>query len=354
MKKVQRLFSLLFSLLSLTSQHALAETEASGDRRFYYQGKEVSKAYFDAINMAKDADPLVKAGKYVEAEAMLAKALETVSDDADVCLHYAVLLGKMGKVKDSIVYYEKASLLDPNSEACFINWSAAYGALGQLDESLRISREFLKRFPKSAMFSQMQNQANTIEKELKRHPIVSKKESEDYLSEACPGPLRRWNSKQMPLPVFIQSGTGVEKWRPAFEAIMRQAFEEWAEASGKTLSFKFVPDKSEAKIQVAWLSDTKSLKNPSELGQADTKYADNGELMQATIKMLTVSPLDPKADLTDAGFRKTALHEVGHALGIYGHSSNPEDALYFASMNVYEPKLSKRDAATIRKLYSGR
>jgi predicted Zn-dependent protease len=56
--------------------------------------------------------------------------------------------------------------------------------------------------------------------------------------------------------------------------------------------------------------------------------------------------------LTQAGegLRGTARHELGHALGLWGHSTNPEDVMYPAQTGRNGP-LSARDLATLRRLY---
>ena len=57
--------------------------------------------------------------------------------------------------------------------------------------------------------------------------------------------------------------------------------------------------------------------------------------------------------MTENRIRQITLHEIGHALGITGHTTNPNDAMFFSvTLEDRWKDLSARDAATIVRMYS--
>jgi predicted Zn-dependent protease len=45
-----------------------------------------------------------------------------------------------------------------------------------------------------------------------------------------------------------------------------------------------------------------------------------------------------------------ARHELGHAIGLWGHSPNPEDIMYFSTVKN-PPLISSRDLQTLYRVY---
>jgi predicted Zn-dependent protease len=67
---------------------------------------------------------------------------------------------------------------------------------------------------------------------------------------------------------------------------------------------------------------------------------------------LTVSVLESRP-VTDNLIRLISLHEIGHALGLIGHSHNPADIMFFSESLVDEKRdLTERDRKTLARLYA--
>jgi predicted Zn-dependent protease len=80
----------------------------------------------------------------------------------------------------------------------------------------------------------------------------------------------------------------------------------------------------------------------------------NNCLVQAAeIYILTINRLNGEV-LSDPAMKAVCLHELGHALGISGHSPYSNDIMY-PTLNFDQvlTNLTERDTATIKRLYQG-
>lgn len=79
---------------------------------------------------------------------------------------------------------------------------------------------------------------------------------------------------------------------------------------------------------------------------AETKYvvkpSTQGLTHQVTI---TLSP-----NQADLALLSAARHELGHGLGIWGHSPDPTDVMYFSQVRT-PPEISQRDVNTLKRIY---
>jgi predicted Zn-dependent protease len=114
-----------------------------------------------------------------------------------------------------------------------------------------------------------------------------------------------------------------------------------------------VHEKEKADIYCSWTA------NPLEVAEDGTqsergsaKIVVRGEnIERARLKILT-RPLLEDGILSDDEILKACLHEVGHVLGLQGHSTNNHDVMFFTvDTSTVWPVLSKRDKATIARLY---
>lgn len=175
----------------------------------------------------------------------------------------------------------------------------------------------------------------------------------DYLHSIVSGGVFRWAPHRLPLHVFIDDGQGVSAYRPQFRQIARDSLNAWMEAAGGKLAWTEASDPQQADIVITW-SDQISIRNGNlEAGRTTAAMQMNprtGQKFMAAAEVKILTRIGPKI-FNDTEIRKTTLHEVGHALGLQGHSAEPGDIMYAALSRQQVPYLQSRDSSTIQRLY---
>jgi hypothetical protein len=127
------------------------------------------------------------------------------------------------------------------------------------------------------------------------------------------------------------------------DAAVRDAFARWLALALGT-QVLFVDDTTDAEIVVGWRDRFEE--SEPHTGLTNLEVAANGAIQRGRI---TLALHDPKGKRLDRqAMLTTAVHEVGHALGL-AHSANPGDVMFPAPRS---PALSERDRRTVELIYS--
>jgi predicted Zn-dependent protease len=170
------------------------------------------------------------------------------------------------------------------------------------------------------------------------------------------GKLVRWARNRIPLKIFIARDKS-EVYRDGYRDIFMDAIEDWSKASQDRLKFVYVKSARKADITIDWTSNAYDVRRSGsdvEQGicftQAISGGPADGTIDKATIRILMIDPVNQKP-LSDDSMKVTCLHEFGHAIGLRGHSNNNHDVMFYSVSPTVWPVLSKRDKATIARLY---
>ncbi len=169
----------------------------------------------------------------------------------------------------------------------------------------------------------------------------------------------RWDKDTFPLKINInnESGKNVPEY---YESEIKRAFAQWQQSTG-FLSFVYTdnPRHSNISVKIANIPSDICNENNCKYIVAYTKPEISGNLLKKMT--ITLYATDPKGSFfSDKELYNTILHEIGHAMGIMGHSYSSGDLMYMYSEDnnsFYVPYrssfqyLSSQDINTMELLY---
>ena len=162
--------------------------------------------------------------------------------------------------------------------------------------------------------------------------------------------LIRWNNSEPITYSVSYDGSIPEDYVNA----VKEAFQSWQNASNGEVSFKETPGNPNANISVTFSnslrSDSPSF-DPMQSGNAMPLIRDN--------VLNKVDIYIKPSDLTGLKIRRNevyniAQHQIGHALGLWGHSADSSDVMHYTgdySGNNEQKMITVRDMNTLRALY---
>lgn len=147
-------------------------------------------------------------------------------------------------------------------------------------------------------------------------------EAEQYWQNIARSGFYSFKDAQQPLSVYLKPSSA--KVSPELQASLQSAFDEWTRVTKDRLKFHFVKVDNDPDITVVWTTNPADVKEGKQGYTNFSRTKDN--VAKAKITLLTNrqngDPLKPS-------FAKAlAMHEIGHAIGLNGHSYSGGDIMF--------------------------
>jgi tetratricopeptide (TPR) repeat protein len=288
--------------------------------------------------------------------------------------------GQDGKPQQAITEFQTALRLDPSThEQAVFNIASNYQSLGDMSSAVAWYERYLQENPGSPKAGRVKQTIDSIKqaaqksgKPLNRVAAVTpaagapavipaapaENSTPDYLASVSPsGRISRWPANYLPIRVFVYPGQQVPQYRDSYGQALSKSFYSWFKGSGNRVPFVMVNDPAQASLRITWSADpTQVVENGQPVESGLTKLSmtasspSTADINGANVILLTVDPANGQP-FQDDEMEKICLHEIGHALGLNGHSTNNQDVMFFSRSPTVRPSLTPRDTATIQRIY---
>ena len=255
---------------------------------------------------------------------------------------------KKGKYETAAKQYEKLIKIDPKNNTYKIKLADSLVKLPfDYDTQKRIC-DFLEKYEGNQY-------TYVLEEKLKKYKAdLDLRIGANYIEKApLNNQILRWEDDAFPLKVYISGGNN--EYREA----VKKAFDYWTYTTKNFFSFAYTDNMNKADVYVEIVGEAKA--NCTGEGCYYVAALTNPEIKNNILihMNMTIYSSDPNGNviLPEKVYR-TTLHEIGHVLGIMGHSDNPGNLMYasgrhdeFEDYSKHTSVLSAQDINTLDYLY---
>lgn len=224
---------------------------------------------------------------------------------------------------------------NPNNVQARFYYAASLYFNRQYSQSYEQYNYLAQKYPNSQIGQYSRQEAQKVYKRMQSVQQAKQNDTGNYVKDL--EKVAKWS--KMPIKVWIQDSP--------YKNTAKKAFGEWEVKTGKTVSFVLVQNPNFAQIKVVFVNKVNGKLDDSNIGLTTAKIAGN------TIKSANVQILQR----TDSGKMRSynqiypvVLHEIGHALGMTGHSKRNNDIMYENNL-TNDVHLSNRDINTLKAIY---
>lgn len=313
---------------------------------------DVSKPNADAKRLLVQGRKLLTDGRKEDAEKVLKNAVVADETNADCHLTYGICLYELGRYWGALSQLEKVLELDKHNSQAYLYLGHCYSRTRKIAEAVRCYEQFME-FSKGkddeqrykALIEALKSELVAAESS---KPAAQGTASGDYMKDTTVNGIYRWSESRMPITVFIEPADSVSGYRPEFDDILRRAFQEWTTVTKSKVKFEVLNKRDNAEMIVSWTDDLHAPELKAEAGKASIVQDSDG-IKSADIKLLTFSPFK-EGPIVSQFLYLVCLHEIGHALGLLGHSPYPDDIMY--PILSEQSGITPRDVKTFQAVYA--
>lgn len=178
----------------------------------------------------------------------------------------------------------------------------------------------------------------------------------NYIEEAThDNQVLRWNLSFLPLKYYIDTSVQVPQY---YIDLIQKSFMEWQSQTNGMVTFMPTNSREAAQIVFSFVDvdNSQICKGTGcEYSVGNTvPVTENSQLKLMNVKINAKNNL--QRYFSPEEIHVVMVHEIGHALGIWGHSDNIEDIMYYSADQKYgiggNKAISPSDLSTLKLLYS--
>ena len=188
--------------------------------------------------------------------------------------------------------------------------------------------------------------------------LIFKKFGNTYIKDAMhDGVVIRWSRSSFPIKYYIEPFSSIPQY---YFSETENAFKDWQRETDEFIKFSEVKDEDSADITVKF--------RPTATGNSSHAHGEYQVAITTPViedkslkKMKIVCSIKPHTNefFTPQQLKTIMTHEIGHALGIWGHPNDNQSVMYYSLDNPFDyyerridTSISYKDVNTIKLLYS--
>lgn len=263
----------------------------------------------------------------------------------------AKILYDSGKYEQSLPYFEKSLFADSKGVLARFYYVSA---LSKSNPTYSVQKK-LYEMSTSIIDDEASKSAKAQTLAL-RYKLLNGVDNNYIYNASMGNDILRWDIKSFPLKVYIEQNSDVPDY---YYPAIKTAFDMWVERTN-FVKFEYVNNSENANIIVKFKDIPNDICNGRvcnfSVAYTEPNIGQQNILKSMDLTFYKTNPLNKH--FTNLEIYNTALHEIGHTLGIMGHSDNPSDIMFAtkdnnASNSVYKAynSLTMRDLRTLALLY---